>query len=391
MTGNKNNQRAICVLGTHRSGTSTITRGLNLLGAYLGEEKDLMKPLPENPEGFWERLDIYYLQNRLLSIMKRDWAATAPLPENWHKADEIRTFKDELVALVKENFSSQPLWLWKDPRTCLLLPLWKNVLSELGIDLKVLFVVRNPLDVARSLEKRNGFTTDKGLGIWFNHTIAALHGIEGLETVFLSYDCFLADWETELKKSAAGLGIEWPADETGLRAQMAAFVRPDLRHSASGLDELHAVQAPEPVIRLYGLLLELQLGPGALSAVAESPTGTLYQEFLSYARLFDFDMAALADCRSQIEEMATLSEAQPTFVVMENELNSRTQWAWKLDAEVKSLREEAASLRQELAAKTAHSVAPDKELQEVLNSMSWKITKPLRNVHGLLLRLRKGQ
>ena len=75
-------KRAICIIGMHRSGTSTITRGLNLLGAYLGEEKDLMKPLPENPEGFWERLDIYYLQNRLLAMMKREWDATAPLPEN---------------------------------------------------------------------------------------------------------------------------------------------------------------------------------------------------------------------------------------------------------------------------------------------------------------------
>src|SRR6185369_10575255 len=262
----KGGRRAICVLGAHRSGTSTVTRGLNLLGAYLGEEKDLMKPLPENPEGFWERLDVYYLQNRLLAMMKRDWDSTAPLPENWHKLDEIRPLKDELVELVKENFSGRPLWLWKDPRTCLLLPLWKDVLSELGIDLKVVFVVRNPLDVARSLEKRNGFTTDKGLGIWFNHTITALKGIEGLETIFLSYDRFMDDWEPELKRCAAGLGIEWPAEESGLRAKMTPFVRRDLRHSVSGLDELYAVKAPEPVIRLHGFLLDLQSETGESDA-----------------------------------------------------------------------------------------------------------------------------
>jgi len=28
--------RAICILGMHRSGTSAITRAVNLLGAYLG-------------------------------------------------------------------------------------------------------------------------------------------------------------------------------------------------------------------------------------------------------------------------------------------------------------------------------------------------------------------
>jgi hypothetical protein len=362
--------RAVCVLGAHRSGTSTITRGLNLLGAYLGEGKDLMKPLPENPEGFWERLDIYYLQNRLLAMMKREWAATAPLPENWHKSDEIRPLKDELVELVNKNFSGRPLWLWKDPRTCLLLPLWKDVLSELGIDLKVVFVVRNPLDVAKSLEKRNGFTSDKGLGIWFNDTIVALKEVEGLETTFLSYDRFLDDWETELKKCAVSLGINWPADETELRAEMAPFVRRDLRHSVSGLDELHVVKAPDPVIRLYRLLLENESGGGRLNASAVSMAEAIYREFRGYARLFDFDMNALADCRSRFEELAASPEVLPIIDEMEQELHKRTQWAWQLDEEVKAMRVQVSALQ---------------------NSMSWKITRPLRAAHGLLLKLRKNQ
>jgi len=390
MLKNVEGARAICILGMHRSGTSTITRGLNLLGAYLGEEKDLMKPLPENPEGFWERLDIYYLQNHLLATLKRGWETTAPLPDNWQKADEIRPFKDELVELVKRGFSDKPLWLWKDPRTCLLLPLWKDVLTELGIDLKVVFVVRNPLDVAKSLEKRNGFTMDKGLGIWFNHTIAALKGIEGLETIFLSYDSFLDDWEAELKKCAVVLGIEWPADDAGLRAKMAPFVRSDLRHSVSGLDELYAVKVPEPVIRLYGLLLDVQSGPGK-STAAGSKAEDLYQEFLGYARLFDFDMAALADCRLRLEEATTSPDVLPILTELEKELNTRTQWAWKLDEEVKSLREQVASLQNGLMAQSPLSESVDTQLQEVLNSMSWRITKPLRVIHGLLLKLRKDQ
>jgi len=382
--------KAICVIGAHRSGTSTITRGINLLGAWLGEEKDLMKPLPENPEGFWERLDVYYLQNRLLSIMKRDWDATAPLPENWHKAAAVRPLKLELIALVKENFSGQPLWAWKDPRTCLLLPLWKDVLSELGIDLKVLFVIRSPLDIARSLEKRNGFTTDKGLGIWFNHTISALKEVECLETVFLSYDRFLDDWEAELKKCAPNLGIKWPADEAGLRAKMVPFVRRDLRHSLSGLDELHAVNAPEPVTRLYSLLLGLQLGAD-ISGVAEGKAEAMYREFLGYARLFDFDMAALADCRSLLDKAAASPESLPAFVEMKKELDTRTQWAWKLDEEVKALRSQVASLQKHMGEEPQLSEAVSNKLQEVLNSMSWRITKPLRVVHGLLLKLRKSR
>jgi len=360
--------KAICILGMHRSGTSTITRALNLLGAWLGEEKDLMKPLPENPEGFWERLDIYYLQERLLTIMKRHWDTTAPLPENWHKADEIRPLKNELVELVKKEFSGRPLWLWKDPRTCLLLPLWKDVLSELDIDLKVVFVLRNPLDIARSLEKRNGFTTDKGLGIWFNYTLAALKGTEDLETIFLSYDSFMDNWGTELKKCAAGLGINWPSDENVLRAQMASFVRNDLRHSVSGVAELRAVKAPEPVIRLYGFLLDILSGARGFNAAAESMTEVMYQEFLSYVRFFEYDMAALTYCRSMLEKAASAPEALTTVMEMKKELDIKTQRTLKLDEQVKEMSEQAAALQ---------------------NSMSWKITKPLRSVHRLLLKFRQ--
>jgi len=362
------NCRAICILGAHRSGTSTVTRGLNLLGAYLGEENQLMKPLPENPEGFWERFDVYYLQNRLLTILKRDWDATSPLPEKWHKTAEIRPLKDELIDLVKDNFSGQPLWAWKDPRTCLLLPLWKDVLAELCIGLKVIFVVRNPLDVAKSLGKRNGFSMDKGLGIWFNNTIASLKGIQGLEIVFLSYDRFLDDWETELKRCAVGLDINWPVDGAALRAEMAPFVRRDLRHSVSGLDELQAIAAPEPVIRLYALLLDIMAGKVELNAV-ERIISPMYQEFFSYARLFEYDVAALAECRSLLEDAAATPEALPAFVAMKKELDTRTQWAWNLDAEMKAMREQIAALQ---------------------NSSSWKITKPLRVVSEFLLRFRKN-
>ena len=293
-----NDHTAICVLGMHRSGTSTITRAISLLGAYIGEEKDLMESKPDNPEGFWERLDIYHLQERLLSTIKSDWASSAPLPEKWHNTKEIRPFKEELVNLVKTNFSDHPLWVWKDPRTCLLLPLWKDVLSDLDMALKVVFVVRNPLDIAKSLKKRNGFTLDKGLGIWFNYTLAALKSLDGVEATFLSYDRFLSDWEPELKKCASALEMDWPADETILRARIDSFVRHDLRHSASGLDELHAAKAPEPVIGLCRLLMEI-LEAGKVDFATGRIADAMYQDFLGYARFFESDMVELADLRAR--------------------------------------------------------------------------------------------
>lgn len=360
--------KAICVLGAHRSGTSTITRGLNLLGAWLGEGKDLMRPLPENPEGFWERLDIYYLQNMMLSSMKRSWDSTAPLPENWYQSDDILQLKSELSELVRREFAGHQVWLWKDPRTCLLLPLWKDVLAGLGIDLKVVFVVRNPLDVATSLNKRNDFSMAKGFGIWLNHTLTALKEAADLDTVFLSYDHFLDDWENELKRCADALGLDWVAGRATVTAEMKSFVRRDLRHSISSVEEIHCLNVPEPVVRLYGVLLAV-LKTGILSADAKLSINAMYLEFFDYAKLFEFDMDKLADYRVILESSADSPKASPIVAELEKELDARTQWAWKLDEDLKNARKQLSSLQ---------------------NSLSWKITSPFRLAHQIVEKLRQG-
>lgn len=43
---------AILISGMHRSGTSALTRILNLLGTELGN--DLLPPHADNPHGYWE-------------------------------------------------------------------------------------------------------------------------------------------------------------------------------------------------------------------------------------------------------------------------------------------------------------------------------------------------
>lgn len=339
------NSTAICVLGPHRSGTSTITRSLNFLGAYLGENNNLLRPLPENPEGFWERLDIYYLQERLLAALKRDWAAVAPLPENWQGTDMIRPLRSELVQLVKKEFVGQSLWCWKDPRTCLLLPLWREVLNELNINLKAVFVVRSPLDVAKSLQKRNGFPMDKGLAIWFTNTITALSAIKGLDTVFLSYDSFLENWQTELKRCASDLGIGWPVDEAALKCKMDSFLRGDLRHSSSGLDDLYVVNAPAPVVNLYRILREILASNLDYCSSTES-IEALYQQFVGYARLYEADINTLTECRSVHDQTANSSR---DVTDLKRELDSRSQWAWHLDEETKMLRGKVALLEKRLS------------------------------------------
>ena len=67
----QSNGRLIVVLGMHRSGTSAITRGLQVMGVELGDR--MMPPVEgNNSKGFWEDLDLYALNIEILNNIGSD-------------------------------------------------------------------------------------------------------------------------------------------------------------------------------------------------------------------------------------------------------------------------------------------------------------------------------
>ncbi len=244
--------RALCIIGMHRSGTSSISRAFNLLGFYLGEEEDVLNSAPDNPEGFWESYEIVCLHEKILCQLSRTWDTLLPISRQLLESNELQSYREELKSLILQKFTGRRLWMWKDPRTAILLPLWKETLKELEVDLSCVFVTRNPIDVVNSLAKRNGIPFDKSYDIWFNYNISALHAAADIPIAFLSYDKFLENWQSELKRCANELEIEWPEKDSHLRTSMESFIRPDLRHSFSSSGEIK--DAPIHAQELYELL-----------------------------------------------------------------------------------------------------------------------------------------
>jgi len=267
----------------HRSGTSTVARAVNLMGVYLGDETKMMPATQANAEGYWEHLEIYELQLRLLERMGWDWDVSEPLPEGWAKSEAVRPFQKELARIIAKDFGGRPLWAWKEPRSCLLLPLWREVLAQAETKLACLFVVRNPVEVAGSVMRRDGVPFNKALGIWFHHNIIALQGAAGLPTVFLSYERLVENWEPELRRCATALELPWPKDEAKFRDAMNAFIQPGLRHNRAGADKLQTL--PAPVRELYQLLLEASSLP-VYDHRFEEKINRLSQEFHDYAGFF---------------------------------------------------------------------------------------------------------
>ena len=197
-------------------------------------------------------------------------------------------FRDELKNLVINNFAGQSAWAWKDPRSCLLLPLWRDVLDELQMELSCVYAVRSPIDVKNSLNKREPIPLNKAMGVWFNYCITALKDTVGVPTVFLNYDKFLTSWETEMHRVADGLKLDWPTDEASLRAMMNSFLRPDLRHNRSTEADLKS--APHPARELYELLLDAGSKLDARDERFEKIVGALSADFCDYAKFYENDL-----------------------------------------------------------------------------------------------------
>ena len=244
----------LVVLGMHRSGTSAITRAVNLLGVDLGTEEHMHRPRADNPTGFWENGDLVELNDELLSRHGGNWHEPPVLPPNWQLAPELEDCRQRARELIRAEFGPAACWGWKDPRACLTLPFWQQLLGPMSY----IICLRNPMDVARSLHARDGFTTEKGLALWLRYTEAALVHTTGQRRLFLFYEDFMASRRRELHRLAAFLGPAAMALEDEANRVLDGFIKSDLQHHQSSL--LGAIdqsalafpaQALQVVLRLY--------------------------------------------------------------------------------------------------------------------------------------------
>src|SRR3712207_2640746 len=110
------------------------------------------------------------LNEEILSRFGGNWHDPPAFPSGWEHAVEFEDLRYRARVLIEEDFAAAKVWGWKDPRTCLTLPFWRQILPPM----QYVICLRNPLDVARSLERRNGFSLEKGIYLWLVYIESAL-------------------------------------------------------------------------------------------------------------------------------------------------------------------------------------------------------------------------
>ena len=222
--------RAVLILGMHRSGTSALTRGVEMLGVFLG--RNLLSARPDNPTGYWEDKNICALNERLLALLGVKWEEAALIEEaRWHRA-EVQVLLADAIEYVASTLAAQPLWGFKDPRTIRLLPFWQSVLARMEVEESYLVVIRNPRSVAMSLSQRQGMDVETAHLLWLTYMIPNLGELANRHFIVADYDVVMADPKRQLERIAHGLKLPLNnRNKAGIEEFASNFLDPSLRHS----------------------------------------------------------------------------------------------------------------------------------------------------------------
>jgi len=370
-----------------------LTRLLHACGLYLGPKSALMPPQADNPDGFWEHLGFVALNDELLEALGGAWDLPPKRDETFLNVPRIDSLRMKARLLV-DGFDSAHVWGWKDPRNSLTLPFWQHLVPGL----KTLIMVRNPLEVAYSMRKRNGTSYAFGLRLWeiYNRRLfeaASEHG-----HIVTHYDFFFDNPEKELKRIANFIGL--PDAKIRTAAELVATKR---RHTHFSIEQLIDAGVSGEVVELYRALVaqssstkektpaiksvprvksaETDLLPGAVSRLDSSVPDRLAQiEHLFGELLVQTEARHKAEMEKLSAHLAHTEELQKAQVKELTTHLTRTEAAHKAQVE---------EISAHLAKTEEHYNNEIEQLRQRILEMSVSLAEDEKYIAQLTDRLRK--
>lgn len=324
----------------HRSGTSALTRALGLLGLGTGQRGALMDAAPSNRSGHWEITALTECNDRLLRELGGRWSGPPA------DLDGVGTAADgplgaEARDLVAEVLPAGP-WTWKDPRLCLTLPFWHAVL---GARPPAVVCLRNPLEIAASLERRNGFAPAYGVALWERYLRTLWPELAGRPVLVVDYDevvsspATVIDHLTEFVGDLTGIVAGY-----GARAEACASLDDGERHHHLDAGALAADPAVSDAQRaLFERSRALVGRHDALPATdLGDETPGLQLAFDEHIRMSEFEDESIR-LRAGMDEARAGLDRQTLF--FHQELERRSAEASALATEVMAARDQITELQ----------------------------------------------
>jgi GT2 family glycosyltransferase len=439
-------RKALLILGMHRAGTSALARVCSLRGADLPEH---VLPANEGNEGgYWEPRGVVELNDRILDYYDLAWDDPfvfdrLPAPEDFPPG-----FRAEAAQLIQREYGDSPLFVLKDPRCTLLRAFWTDVLQSLGVRTCPVVMMRPCGEVLDSLMRRDKTSAVSAALLYVAYGLAAAEAAGAAS--FVTYEQLIANWHECTDRIAAEQRFAWPSVDADAAASVEAYLRPSSRTTLSvtlpsqvaawtdavwdwcrdragglvgrpdaeliaasaGLASMAAICAPllwdrmrrlretdalresalierDSVLRIYretdALLHDTRVNyETRLTDVAAE----LQDTRASYEARLSSAVAELQDTRASYEARLAdaVAELQGTRASYEARLADVAAELRQTQADYQQRDQECIATRASLGAAYHESDELRRALVSILNSRSWRLTRPLRatmrRVHG---------
>lgn len=353
------------MLGMHRSGTSALTRGLEVLGVDLG--RNLKEAVAgDNDKGFFEDWGLSTINDELLALKGGRWDSLSIEALDQSDAEAVAGLKLRAIHEIERAFGHSSYFAFKDPRTCRTLPFWKDVLARMNLKPVYVIAFRNPMSVADSLQSRDGFARRRSYHLWLLHTLAAVRGTEGERRIFVDYDALLGDAETVLARIAET--IDDPRVVIGAQALQVyrrEFLEEGLRRHFHHPAHLELDPAASPFVGEVYALLRREAENGVLpEEVSREAWAPMLSAFASFGPHLDYIEALDRDLRAGRFELETRNgEVKHLREVIDSLNHERSIERNALEARADALRRELEAASATMA-HTAAALAEAKLTQE---------------------------
>jgi hypothetical protein len=229
----------VLLLGMHRSGTSLCSHVLSALGVDMADKisgpGNMSSPDSSNPRGHWERWEIVEFHDRILGLFNRDYLGRFhdfALPVAWWADPRVAEIRREIIAFLEKRMGAA-YFGFKDPRSVRLMPVWHQIFNELKLAPRLVLCLRNPAQVARSLNARDGLNIEIGEYRWLIHVVDFFRYASNCDFCTVEYEGWFNDPSANIEKLRKFLALPWQQSQADLGLVLSGIIDPALRHDDS--------------------------------------------------------------------------------------------------------------------------------------------------------------
>jgi hypothetical protein len=273
--------KLVVVTGSGRSGTSTVSGALKMLGCYVPQPE--IPPNEANPRGYFEPKWAVEYHKKVLSRAGVRTLDGRPEAEQLMRSV---TSDPDLLAELREWFATQlnaPQIVVKDPRTFWLRELWVQAATALDVETVWITMLRHPAEVvgSRDMHYLKDADADRrlaretgNLAGWVNVALTNERTSRGDRRTFVHYGDMITDWRSTMTRIAERLGLTYDTDlSSGTHHEVDDFIDANLRRSQLTLED---IDVPEDLRSLaqavWDALDALAADPGDAAAMARMDT-----------------------------------------------------------------------------------------------------------------------